>query len=183
MYFSKHSLRFSLQKLSPLIVIMIGTSYLNWHFWIANQDLPGGIKSLPLGYENFSLIMLAWGRYWMNLFVPFYLTTNYYPYSIINTLGIGGLLFWIFICKRYLLKTLYLPWLIYFFLIPATVTFNMTSIFISDTYILHVYFVFIILLFFIFKLIFSKRSFVIFSLIVIILEVGLTSNVLNPQLN
>lgn len=80
--------------------------------------------------------LLSLGRYFANLVIPVALATQYYPGSLLNVVGLLGLVLFAAASLKWQPKAFVLEWLAFFALPLAVVTARMTAIFVSDTYLL-----------------------------------------------
>ncbi|MBN2359169.1 MAG: hypothetical protein JXR83_06925 [Deltaproteobacteria bacterium] len=117
--------------------LAVAGAALNLHYYLGRyHTLEGNApKTLPL-VDNLALIPQMYGRYFLDLTFPFELAAVYRAFSVGNLVGAVLFVVWVFLVVRLLAPRIALLGLAFFLFPLAVVTFNVTPLFVSDTYLL-----------------------------------------------
>lgn len=126
--------------LSLTYLVLLLTAYFNWQYYLGlssqYKEQFGSSKNLPFNFETMQMIVMAYGRYFVNLLLPFNFAFNYEVHSLYNLSGIILFIVWTWTIIRWLSREKWIPWFCFYFIHLGVVTLNMTQNFVSDTYIL-----------------------------------------------
>jgi hypothetical protein len=123
-------------SLYACLVIMAAMLIINYFtYYTGNMAVPAGAPHKDAGFSP-GTSALALGRYVFNITVPISLATQYYPGSVKNIVGLLMALPLAVLFIRALGARNAAVWMAFFLFPLAPVTFRMTNIFVSDTYLL-----------------------------------------------
>lgn len=116
--------------------------FLSLNFWyykfIYGSLVSSFSKFSDVTSYNFGTPLLALGRYFFQTIAPFFaLPSSHYPGSIENLIGLFSFVIFSLLIVKIHRNKFYLLYVLYFIVPLIIVTFNMTNIFCSDTYLLN----------------------------------------------
>jgi hypothetical protein len=137
-FYQKIPLKKSFQLLIPALLLLILFFWYNAQLYFSEWTSVSHPSRLSRAYnfDTVIIILNAFGRYFINLVVPWHLSIYYQVFSWWNLCGLFFILTWIYLLFKRLPPRTVITWTGLAIFSLCLVTFNMTSYFVSDSYVL-----------------------------------------------